>query len=137
MTLYLDTSHLVKLYIDEADSDHVRAQVAKADVVAVSSLAYPEARATFARKRREHLMTLAEHGAAVRQLDADWPRMLVVAYRDDLIASAGQLADKHNVRGADAVHLASLEVLIGRSQDDEVEFSCADDRLVKAANQLG
>ncbi|MGH8694308.1 MAG: PIN domain-containing protein [Burkholderiales bacterium] len=53
MILYLDTSALVKLYVREQGSAQVRAHVNKADVIATSVVAYAEARAAFARLRRE------------------------------------------------------------------------------------
>jgi len=48
-----------------------------------------------------------------------------------------RLADVHRIRGCDAVHLAAFADLLSRSEDDDVRFSCADDRLVKAARKLG
>ena len=137
MIVYLDTSDLVKLYLDEPDASAIQRLVADADAVATSILAYAEARAVFARRRREHLMTAAECRAAVRQLDADWLRLVVIALDDDVGRAAGRLADRHGLRGSDAVHLATFEDLLGRSGDDEVQFSCADDRLVRAARALG
>ena len=137
MTLYLDTSSLVKLYIDEPDADDIRDLVERAAVVATSVVAYPEARATFARRRRERLMTPAESAAALRQLDADWLRLLSIPVSEEVARAAGRLADEHGIRGCDAVHLASFEDLIARSDDEDVQFSCADERLVKAARTLG
>ncbi len=137
MTVYLDTSNLVKLYIDEPDSHDVRALVDHADVVVTSAIAYPEARATFARRRRERLMTAAEAAAAVRQLDADWGRLVTIPLHEDLTRAAGRLAEMHHVRGCDAVHLAAFEDLVSRAGDEDVQFSCADQRLVKAARRLG
>jgi predicted nucleic acid-binding protein len=136
LTVYLDTSNLVKLYIDEPDSDEIRQLVELADVITTSVVAYPEARATFARRRRERLMTPAESKAAVRQLDADWRRLVTIPLSEELARDAGRLADAHGVRGFDAVHLASFERLVSHAED-EVEFSCADARLVKAARTLG
>lgn len=49
MTVYLDTSSMVKLYVAEAGSDIVRRLVAESAVVATSVVAYPEMRATLAR----------------------------------------------------------------------------------------
>jgi predicted nucleic acid-binding protein len=141
MTVYLDTSNLVKLYVDEPDaaptSNEVQQSVAEADVVATSVLAYAEARAAFARRRREKLMTPTEARSALRQLDADWPRFLVIVLGDELARGAGRLADVHGVRGCDAVHLASFEALLTRCDDENVRFSCADDRLSRAARSLG
>jgi predicted nucleic acid-binding protein len=136
LTVYLDTSSLVKLYVEEPDSDEMQGLVGQADVVATSVLAYPEARATFARRRRERLMTAAEAKTAIRQLDADWSRLLVILLTDEIARSAGDLAGKHGIRGADAVHLASFEALLDAC-DDDVRFSCADVRLVRAARALG
>ena len=48
MTLYLDTSSLVKLYVAEAESESVRRLVDDADIVATAAIAYPEARAALA-----------------------------------------------------------------------------------------
>lgn len=137
MTLYLDTSSLVKLYLDEPGADEVARLVAGAIVVVTSTLAYPEARATMARRRRERLMTPREHTEAVRQLDQDWPRFVTLAFDDDLALAAGRLADAHGLRGGDAVHLASFESVLAAAGDEEVRFSCADDRLTRAARSLG
>lgn len=137
MTVYLDTSNLVKLYVDEPDADEVQQSVAAADVVATSVLAYAEARAAFARRRREKLMTPTEARAALQQLDADWPRFLVIVLGDELARAAGRLADVHGVRGCDAIHLASFEALLTRCDDENVQFSCADERLSRAARSLG
>jgi predicted nucleic acid-binding protein len=137
VTVYLDTSNLVKLYVNEPDSEAIAQLVELADVVVTSTLAYAEARATFARRRRERHLTSAESAAAVRQLDEDWGRFVVIPFGEDLAVSAGRIADRHGLRGCDAVHLASFEDLLARSDDDDIRFSCADDRLVRAAKSLG
>jgi uncharacterized protein len=66
VTLYLDTSSLVKLYVAEAGSEDVRAQVHRATVVATSMIAYPETRAALARRRRERALRPAAFAAAKR-----------------------------------------------------------------------
>lgn len=137
MTVYLDTSSLMKLYVDEPDADEVAALVAAASIVVTSALAYPEARATLARRRRERLMTAREHDAAVRQLDRDWPRLVTLAFDDGLARAAGRLAEAHGLRGGDAAHLASFEAVLAAGGDEDVHFSCADERLARAARALG
>ncbi len=136
MTVYLDTSDLIKLYVEEEGSERIRQLVNGADVVVSSVLAYPEARATLARRRREQLLTRAELTTVVAQLDADWPRLVVIPFGDDLAREAGRLADKHGLRGGDAAHLASFASVLVRSEDD-VSFSSADTRLSRAARSLG
>ena len=94
MTVYLDTSNLVKLYVNEPDSDAVADLVHKADIVVTSVLAYAEARATFARQRRERRLTAAECSAVVRQFDDDWHRFVVITFGDELaLAQAGSQID--------------------------------------------
>ena len=55
MTLYLDTSSLFKLYVEESGSDEVRMDLAQAKAVATSAVSYAEARAAFARRFTEPL----------------------------------------------------------------------------------
>lgn len=137
VTVYLDTSNLMKLYVDEPGADEVAAMVAAASVVVTSALAYPEARATLARRRRERLMTAREHEAAVRQLDRDWPRLVTLPFDDGLARAAGRLAEAHALRGGDAAHLASFEAVLAAAGDEDVYFSCADERLARVARALG
>ena len=137
MTLYLDTSTLVKLYFDEPGSDDIRRLVQAADAVATSSIAYAETRATLARRRRERVLTGTHYKDAAEAFELDWSRFAVVTLTEELTLAAGRLTEAHDVRGCDAIHLASFEWLLSRSVDDEVQFSCADDRLTRAAATLG
>ena len=67
MILYFDSSSLVKLYVEEAGSDSVRRLAAGASRIAVSIVAYPEARSAFARRRRERGLTPAGFRGAERR----------------------------------------------------------------------
>jgi uncharacterized protein with PIN domain len=52
MIVYLDTSALAKLYVEEPGMETVKARLAPADVVATSVIVYPELRAAFNRDDR-------------------------------------------------------------------------------------
>ncbi len=136
MTLYLDTSVIVKLYIREEDSDAIAAAVADAAVVATSLLAYPEACAAFERRRRERSVSPAALKAVKQAFDADWSSWIAVGIDADLARHSARLAEKHGLRAADALHLASFERILTAADDDDVRFLCADDRLSKAARSL-
>ncbi|GMV20077.1 MAG: ribonuclease VapC [Acidimicrobiia bacterium] len=136
MTVYLDTSSLVKLYVDEPDSDIVAAEAAEADMLVTSVLAYPEFCAMVGRRRREKVISKAEEARLLERFRGDWPSILTIAMDEDLAAKAGQLAIAHGLRGADAVHLASFVRVLETSDDDDVRFRCADDRLTKAARKV-
>jgi len=135
--LYLDTSSLVKLYIQEGGSEEIAALVADATIVATSGIAYPEARAAFARRRRERAITRSAHASIVRRFDADWSSYLSLELTDAIAREAGALADRFGLRGGDAVHLAAFADLLGRTEDEEAIFSTADARLARAARRLG
>jgi len=134
--LYLDTSSLVKLYAPESESAAVKQLVAAADVTATSRVAYVETRAAFARKRREHSVSLKDYRIIVHDFDHDWESYFIVDVSDVLVKTAGQLAEKHALRGYDAIHLASAAIV--HSQGDwPVNFSCFDARLSGAARREG
>lgn len=137
MTLYLDTSVIVKLYIREDDSDDVVAAVADATTVATSVLAYPEACAAFERRRRAKGVSPAALKAARQAFEADWSSWIAVGIDSDLMHHSARLAEKYGLRAADAVHLSSFERILATADDDDVRFLCADDRLRKAARNIG
>ncbi len=137
MIVYLDSSSLAKLYIGEAGAEEIRHLVSSADAVTTSALAYPEIRAALARRRRERTLTPSQVNIAKQEFESDWATMAIVRIDGDLVRRAGDLAEKHALRGADAVHLAAFERLLSASEDDDVEFSCADERLTQAARKLG
>ncbi|MGH2354592.1 MAG: type II toxin-antitoxin system VapC family toxin [Chloroflexota bacterium] len=136
MILYLDTSSLVKPYLNEAGGDIVRSQADQADLVAMSIVAYPEARATFARRLREGLLTEAEYETVLGDFERDWEQRSSIDVTMAVARAAGELAEKHALRGFDAIHLASALELQARVQT-RVTFSSADVRLATAAQAEG
>lgn len=135
MTVYLDTSSLVKLYVSEAGSDVVRQLVGGANVVATSSVAYAETRATLARLRREGVLTVSKLTSAKREFEEQWPAYLTLDATDSLCRVAGELAEKYRLRGFDSIHLASF-VEVARRAGADTRFSSFDDRLNNAARKV-
>jgi uncharacterized protein len=136
LRLYLDTSALVKLYVEEEGSSPVQKWVDDADTVATSIIAYVEARAAFARRRREKRMSSGAHAKLVRDFEADWDRYLVLEATDSLIRRAGKLTETHALRAYDAIHLASAEILQEKLAE-RISFASRDARLVAAARKDG
>ena len=136
MILCLETSSLVKLYVREEDSEAVKKAVGAADAVAVSILAYAEARDAFARKRREQGISEAAHTAIKEALSGDWPHYFVLNLADRTVKAAGDLSEKHSLRGFDALHLASA-IDLRSSGAPSVHFLTADSRLGEAARLEG
>ena len=137
MTLYLDTSSLVKLYVTEPDTEAVRQLVNEATIVATSLMAYPETRAALARRRREGALRSAAFMLAKRTFEADWPKYFAIEVSASLCREAGELAERYRLRGYDSVHLASFAEVARQAGARETRFSSFDDRLNRAARSLG
>ena len=135
MTLYLDTSALVKLYVEEDGSDRVRSWVERADTVATAVIAYVEARATFARLRKEGRFTPTQLRQVASNLDFEWGTYVAVEVSDGVVRRAGALAEARGLRGYDAVHLSAS--LLIRDAGGSPSFGCFDDRLARAARREG
>ncbi len=135
MILYLDTSSLVKLYVEESGTEEVQGLVGRAELVTTSVVAYAESRAALARRRREKYLTPAGFRRAKAALDADWDSLLTLEVGEALSRSAGDLAERHRLRGFDALHLASYLLVVREFASEDVLFSSADRVLHRAARR--
>ena len=136
MTLYLDTSSAIKLYVLEAGSDVVHALVDDAAVVATSSITYAETRAALARLRRDRALSAPKFTSAKREFEQQWPSFMKLDATDALCRTAGELAERYRLRGFDSVHLATFAEVARRAGPRETRFSSFDDRLNQAAQRL-
>lgn len=134
MILYLDTSALVKLYVEEPGRGVVMRELDAAGAVATVRIAYVEARAAFARKRREGGLDGKALRRVAERLDEDWAAFSVVDVGEPLVRRAGNLAERYDLRGYDAVHLAAAMELARGGGD--VSFACFDERLRAAARRV-
>jgi predicted nucleic acid-binding protein len=136
VTVYLDTSSAIKLYISEAGSDEVRRLVRDATIVATSAVTYAETRAALARLRRERALTVAKCRSAKREFEDQWPSFVKLDATDALCRTAGEFAERYRLRGFDSVHLASFAEVARRAGPRETGFSSFDNRLNEAAKKL-
>jgi uncharacterized protein len=130
---YFDTSALIKLVIAEAGAEQARLLWQEASEVVVSRLAWPEAMAALAAAGRAGRLTGDGRAAATRTLRACFERCAVVSVADHLVERAAELAGSHDLRAADAIHLATALAVM---EADSV-FVTWDKRLRQAALQAG
>ena len=71
MILYLDTSSLVKLYVEETASADVEGLVVSAEVTGTSLIAYAEARAAFAHRFRENAFSSKDYNRFRSRFESD------------------------------------------------------------------
>lgn len=133
MILYLDTSSLVKIFVEEDGSREVRELVDQATWVSTSVIAYPESRSAFARQLREGALAPKEHSRVRVSLEENWRAFLVLQVTDEIRQRAGDLAESFALRGFDSLHLASYLELV--KLESPTRFSCYDERLRLAAEQ--
>ena len=134
MILYLDTSSLVKLYVDEDCSDIVREWVEEAEAVATSRVTYPETLSAFVRRWNRGDLGDEEMSLARESFAGDWPDFVLLPVNE---RKAGGLVIEHLLRGFDAVHLAAAKDLAERFPSEEVVFSSFDAALQRAARSEG
>jgi len=129
---YLDTSSLVKLYVEEDGSSQVDDLISSSEIASTSIVAYAEARAAFARRYREKAFTSAEYNRIKTYFDKDWGSYLILSLTGEIARLAGDLAEKHALRGFDSIHLASA-LILQRELSAPIVFSCFDENLQKAS----
>lgn len=123
----------MKLYLQEDGREVVFAAVNASEQVATSTIAYAEARSTFARKWRENRWDAEGHKQAVSDLNEDWPSYLRLIVSHELAYSAGALAERYALRGYDSVHLESVIQLA--EWEDDVPFLAFDEDLIASARR--
>jgi len=132
--VYLDTSALVKVYVEEEGSDIVKRTIEKASLVATSIVAYAEARAALSRCLYEKIFSNDDYHRCIIDLKSDWERYFKLNISQSLIDLAGELTQLCNIRGFDAIHLASA-ITLQQQTGSAVTFVCWDARLWNAANK--
>ena len=136
MTLYLDTSSLVKLYVAEPGSDAVRELVDAATVVATSSIAYTETRAALSRRRRERALRPAAFATAQKTFESEWPKYLQVEVTSAICRQAGEFTERYRLRAYDSLHLAAFAEIAREGGARDTRFSSFDAALNRAAHSL-
>jgi predicted nucleic acid-binding protein len=120
----------VSLLVTEPGTPTARELWESADEVAAARLLWVETAAALARARRIGRITARRHRAALDALDDLWRDFRVVEIDETLIRRAAELADRHALRGYDAVHCAPAERLdasdlVVASGDKDVLTACA------------
>ena len=136
MRLYLDTSALLKLYVDEQESEFVRQAAEGARFIATSVLAYVEARAALVRRRHQGDLSPIDYRRLVRDFEADWSRYLTVEVSASILRESARLSEVHRLRAYDAIHLASASTVHGHVVEPFL-FGCWDHDLERAARREG
>jgi predicted nucleic acid-binding protein len=132
--LYLGTSSLVKMYVDEPRSGLLREWVNDAEVIATCRLAYTEFVSSLDIRYVQGDLTKKDYDSIVKTFADDWRHFAVLDF-DEI--EAGNLAMKHGLRRFDALHLSAVKLLQGTGNGLSPVFSSADPNLIRAASAEG
>ena len=136
---YLDTSALLKLYIEEDGTDRVTHVVEDAEdgQVIILDLAPVEARSAIRRRQREGDIDGADADRVLRRIEDDASSLfLVQPSTSAVMEEAARLIDRHPLRAYDALQLAGC-LVVRQGMPGPVTFVCADGRLCEAAANEG
>jgi len=97
----------VKLVVVEDGSELVADLWVTRHRAASSILCYPEGRAALAAARRAGRLSSSTHSTALEDFEATHGELLMIGVDAALARHAGELAEDLELRGYDAVHLAS------------------------------
>jgi predicted nucleic acid-binding protein len=133
--LFCDTSALMKLLVDEAQSDQIRQISTTVDAIGVCRISWAETMAALARLEREEPVCSEDLEQARQHLIQAWKTFTIVEVSQPLLETAGRFADVFALRGYDSVQLAAAHELHVNAEQT-VLFACYDRRLNQAAQLL-
>jgi predicted nucleic acid-binding protein len=139
--LYLDSSALIKHYVQEKGSQtvgHKLRDEEKASRPAFTSvLTFAEIEAALSRRAKDNSLAPSEYVRARTKFESDWVLGLSpIDLRPDVLAIVRGVVDQFVLKGADVVHLASaiwLRDMAGLNVNEPVSFLTSDKQLAKAA----
>jgi predicted nucleic acid-binding protein len=134
---FFDSSALAKLFLREQGSENATQLVestAQSDLVC-SALAALEIRSAIQRKALFHEISPALSVQALRFLEEEMERWIVIPINQPVLALAAQAIDQHFLRALDAVQLGTALSMPDRR--DSITFVTADTRLLAVAQTSG
>jgi predicted nucleic acid-binding protein len=139
LSVFADSSALVKLYADEADHEIVR----DLDALVVSCMVRVDVPAALWRKHRIGELSAADARVLVSEFEFDYfgtqgepPRFAAVGLPGEVLDQSARLVAVHGLRAYDAVQLSSALAVRG-ADPNCTTVACFDKRLRDAAAAEG
>ena len=128
MTLYVDTSALIKRYVDEPDSDLAAELLGTDDELVTARITTVEVRRNLARLLDDRALVEAR-----QTFEHDLEAFSIVELDRATCELAASIAEQTGVRSLDALHLGAAQ-RVGRGA---ITFLTFDHRQAQAARSLG
>ena len=130
--LYVDSSALIKRYLQESGSKQINARIEQNTKlvlpVITSVLTYAEIHTALARKLKDRTLPVIEHHRAASRFESEWKTYLGrIELKPGVLAIVANLVKKHPLKTADAIHLASAisinrQLHAGKEKGSSLEF---------------
>jgi uncharacterized protein len=145
--LYIESSALVKRYVQEEGSEAVISRFVRGEIIYTSVLSFAEVHAAIGRKFRDKQLSVSEKDKFVEDFANDWLFSLnVLELTTNTMSALPTLCQKYSLKASDAVHLstavwlqdsARIHAMGSGSIASVVEFGVSDRQLANAALQYG
>jgi predicted nucleic acid-binding protein len=130
--IYLDSSALVKRYIEEEGSDKVNALLEERSIAVASRLAYPEILAAITRRHKAGDIETSAFEKIKKAFKADWKSFTVVEMHTEVFRFVDTVIDRYALKGADSIHL-STALWLKETVKEDVVFVASAVELLEAA----
>ncbi len=147
MILYLGSSSLIKLYIEEAHSETIADWVRVSEIVATCRVAYTEIISALNIRLRKGDLSKENYDKTLEKFNEDWQFIAKIDFDD---FEAGNLIKKYGLTRFGALHLSAAKLILNASKEFSntqstnngnsgviLFFSSIDDDLCKAATVEG
>jgi uncharacterized protein len=145
--LYLDSSALVKRYVQEEGSKAVTSRFERGETIYTSVLSFAEVHAAIGRKYRERELSINEKEKLVDEFQTDWFFSLsILELTTHTMIALPALCEQYFLKAGDAIHLSAAIWLKDsmrvhakgfEGSGNIVEFGASDRQLREAALKCG
>jgi uncharacterized protein len=146
--LYLGTSSLVKLYVNEPYSEVIRDWAKVAEILATCRVAFTEVMSAIDLRFKNNDLSRRDFDMVIRQFSEDWTHFVKVDFND---VEAGTFINKYGLTRFGAIQLSSAKLIKEEQRkllrlfkatykdqsDISLFFSSSDAALCKAAHTEG
>jgi predicted nucleic acid-binding protein len=131
MNIFIDTSALIKHYVNEDGSDIIDNLFLKTDEIYISVITEIETFSTLRCLLNDKLITKHEFLQLSNEIEKDFQFFTIIDFDESIIILVKNLIIQHGLKMLDSIQLSSA-LLIKDSID---YFVCCDNRLVTAAKK--
>ncbi len=128
MILYVDSSALMRRYLNRPGREEMGSRLSESELVATATLPQVEVAASLTRLAKGGVITLRDAAHAIHRLEQDRDAMWLIPINSVVVGRAYHLGQQYGLKGYDAVHLAAattVRAVVGQS----VELATFDAQL--------